>query len=109
MQILYRNENPYLAPRTEHELAVAEVWKGLLGVERVGAADNFFELGGHSLLAARMLSRINPQFSCELSLRALFDHPTLEAFAMQLTRSGAGATDESRSFATEQHALDRCS
>ncbi|WP_328928131.1 non-ribosomal peptide synthase/polyketide synthase [Streptomyces sp. NBC_00190] len=48
----------YVAPRSEVERVVAEVWAQVLGVERVGVRDNFFELGGDSILSIQVVSRL---------------------------------------------------
>jgi amino acid adenylation domain-containing protein len=53
------------------------IWGELLGLDRVGFNENFFELGGHSLLAMRLCSRVKKAFSIELSLRQLFEAPTI--------------------------------
>jgi amino acid adenylation domain-containing protein len=71
----------FLEPETPTEAAVAEVWQGVLGIERVGAEDNFFNLGGHSLLAARVVTQVRRRCEVEISVRALFEHPTLREFA----------------------------
>ncbi|MEM7676463.1 MAG: amino acid adenylation domain-containing protein, partial [Myxococcota bacterium] len=49
-------EARYVAPRSELEAKVAEVFGSVLSTERVGAQDDFFELGGHSLLATRVIA-----------------------------------------------------
>ncbi|HST58686.1 MAG TPA: condensation domain-containing protein, partial [Longimicrobium sp.] len=74
----------YVAPRTPTEEVLAGVWAELLEVERVGAEDSFFALGGHSLLATRLVSRVREAFGVELSLRAVFDAPTVEQLAAQV-------------------------
>ena len=43
----------------------------------MGLHDNFLDLGGDSLLATRLVSRIRDAFSVELTVRAVFDHPTV--------------------------------
>ncbi len=48
----------YVAPRTDAEALVGEVWTEVLGLDRAGALDDFFDLGGHSLLATRVVARI---------------------------------------------------
>lgn len=69
-----------VAPRNATEIELVRIWKELLELE-VGIYDNFFELGGHSLLATRALSRINTAFQVELSLRDMFELPTIAELA----------------------------
>ncbi len=69
------------APQTQTEKALAAIWAELLEVEHIGSQDDFFDLGGHSLLAIRAVSRIREQFDVNVSLRNLFESPTLEGLA----------------------------
>lgn len=68
----------YEAPQGEIEEAVAEIWRTLLHVSRVGRRDNFFRLGGHSLLATRVMSHIGHLLDVNVPLRSLFEKPTVE-------------------------------
>ena len=67
-------------PRSETETALAEIWSGLLEAE-VGIADDVFDLGAHSLMAMKALTQIRERFDVSLSLRNLFEHPTVGALA----------------------------
>src|SRR6185436_5830386 len=80
----------YVAPRTELERRLCEIWEELLGVERVGISDSFFDLGGHSLLATRVVSRVRSDLGRELPVRALFEHPTVGGLCEQLPGLGGG-------------------
>ncbi|MDY7095151.1 MAG: amino acid adenylation domain-containing protein, partial [Acidobacteriota bacterium] len=74
-------DRPYTAPRDETEEALAEIFAGLIGIQRVGVFDDFFDLGGHSLLATQALSRIRETFAIDLELRRLFEAPTVAELA----------------------------
>jgi acyl carrier protein len=67
----------YVAPTNDRERKIAEIWQELLGVDQIGIQDSFFELGGHSLLATQLFSRIRKEFKVSLSLRSIFEMPTI--------------------------------
>jgi amino acid adenylation domain-containing protein len=74
----------FVAPQTEDEAMLADIWSDLLRLERVGVHDNFFELGGHSLLAIQVISRARAALHLELPLRTLLEHPTIAELAEQI-------------------------
>lgn len=67
----------YVAPSTDLEQIVAEMWAELLSLENVGVNDDFFELGGHSLLALQLLPRLRNRFHVELTPRDFFAASTV--------------------------------
>jgi surfactin family lipopeptide synthetase C len=71
----------YAAPTTDSELAMCRIWCEMLNLRHVGVRDNFFDLGGHSLAAIRVIGRINQMLNVELSMRDVFNNPTIEALA----------------------------
>lgn len=76
---LHRAE--YLAPSNEIERRLVAIWTALLGVEGVGIQDNFFKLGGHSLKATSLISRVYKEFEVEITLREIFERPTIQELA----------------------------
>ncbi len=67
----------YVAPRTPVENDLAEIWREVLGVEKVGIYDDFFDLGGHSLLVTQVVSRLCETLGIELPVSALFEFVTI--------------------------------
>ncbi|HTQ80477.1 MAG TPA: condensation domain-containing protein, partial [Thermoanaerobaculia bacterium] len=84
----------YVAPRSDLEARIADIFGALVGVADVGVDDSFFELGGDSLLATRVVSRLRAELEVDLHLRDLFEAPTAASLAERLGRahSAAGAT-----------------
>ncbi|MFE3784250.1 amino acid adenylation domain-containing protein, partial [Amycolatopsis sp. NPDC059090] len=70
----------YVAPGTELEELLANVWAEVLGIPRVGAGDNFFELGGDSLLSIQVVHRAR-QAGLAMRSKDLFTHQTVAELA----------------------------
>ena len=70
-----------MAPRTAQEEMLAALWSQMLNIENIGVEANFFDLGGHSLLATEVIARVRETFLVDISLRALFEAPTIAGLA----------------------------
>ncbi|HEX2094995.1 MAG TPA: amino acid adenylation domain-containing protein, partial [Longimicrobiaceae bacterium] len=86
-------DRDFLPPRTPTEGVVARIWAEALGTERIGVDEDFFELGGHSLLATQVVSRVRDAFGVELSVRHLFESPTVAGVAETVERAREDGTD----------------
>jgi amino acid adenylation domain-containing protein len=74
----------YVAPRTEAEQTIADIWRQILELDQVGVHDNFFELGGHSLLATRVVAALRRAFdgvAVPISVMDMFKYPTVAQLA----------------------------
>jgi len=74
----------YVAPKTNMELIAAEVWKEVLGIDRVGTKDNFFDLGGNSLDIIMVGNKLKEKIKQEIPVVTLFSYPTIQALAPHL-------------------------
>ena len=79
--------NEYTSPQSETERLLANIWEEVLEVPRIGKHDHFFECGGHSLRGMKMLNRLYEEMQVELTLKSLFESPTLEAFALAVDQA----------------------
>ena len=87
------SEEEYVAPRTEMEVRVAQIWSEVLEKERIGINDNFFELGGHSLRATVLIEKINQRFNLSEPVVMLFKYPTINAMVTYLNQDHAQEDD----------------
>ena len=67
---------------------MAGIYAQVLGLERVGVDDSFFELGGDSLSAMRVIAAVNTSFDAGLSVRALFEAPSVAQLAPRVGEGG---------------------
>ncbi len=82
-------QEEYVAPRTETEKRLCEIWQEVLGIEQVGVTDNFFQLGGHSLLAVKLASAIENALTQSMPLRTILAAPTVAKQAEYLQQNNA--------------------
>src|SRR6202007_221211 len=80
----YQDADRYRAPVGAVEEILAGVYAQVLGLERVGVDDSFFDLGGDSLSAMRLIAAINTALDADLSVRAVFDAPSVSSLSQQL-------------------------
>jgi len=78
------------APATDTERDLVEIWKTVLGIDRVCGEDNFFQLGGDSILSLQIVARAR-EAGLRVTPRMLFEHPTLAGLARAAERQTAGA------------------
>ncbi|MCU0289698.1 MAG: condensation domain-containing protein, partial [Acidobacteria bacterium] len=72
------SKQEYTAPRDEMEIMLAEIWAGVLNMERVGITDNFFELGGDSIKAVQIAARLNDRGK-SINVKDILSHQTIAA------------------------------
>ncbi|WP_156664286.1 condensation domain-containing protein, partial [Mycobacterium sp. 852002-51613_SCH5001154] len=86
----YTDTDHYRAPGSAIEEILAGIYAQVLGLERVGIDQSFFDLGGDSLSAMRVIAAINSGLDTALTVRALFEAPTVAQLAPRTGSSGGG-------------------
>src|SRR6185312_8784441 len=78
-----------LGPRDNCEAHIKQIWVRVLGTEQIGIRDDFFRIGGNSLKAALLSTQMSQAFGRDISVRLIFDKPSIEGQAAFL-REGTG-------------------
>lgn len=89
-------DTDYVAPRSDAEQVLADIWAQVLKLERVGVNDNFIELGGDSILSFQVVSRAR-EAGLVLTLKQFYDHPTVARLAALVQTSQTTADAPSAS------------
>ncbi len=84
----YQDADRYRAPASAVEEILASIYAQVLGLERVGVDDSFFDLGGDSLSAMRLIAAVNTGLDADLSVRAVFEAPTVAQLAPRIGKGG---------------------
>jgi hybrid polyketide synthase / nonribosomal peptide synthetase FtdB len=74
-------EEDYEAPVTRYEVRMAEHWKSLLDLERVGLRHDFFEVGGSSIKLIELIYNLQTEFTITIPVSHLFRVTTLQGMA----------------------------
>ena len=89
----------YVAPQTDAERIIANIWQEVLRLEKVGMHDNFFDLGGHSLLMVQVHSKLRQAFEKNISMVEMFQYPTIASLAKHLNRDQDGQSPFEKIYA----------
>jgi amino acid adenylation domain-containing protein len=81
----------FIPPQSEMETKLGAIIAALLGTSEVGVHDNFFMLGGNSFLGVQLIARLREAFGVELSLRSLFEAPTIAELSAHVSQLRADA------------------
>jgi hypothetical protein len=102
--VLRSVDTPFVAPGNTLQLTIAQIWREVLLLDKVGLHDNFFDLGGHSLLMSRVHARLTEELNEGISMIDLFKYPTVHSLAqfLETEQSQAPAIEQIRDRAAKQ-------
>jgi amino acid adenylation domain-containing protein len=90
----FNSGTEYVPPRNEIEEKLAELWKGILGKEKIGIEDNFFDAGGNSIKIIRLASVAGKLLDRDISVGLLFQYSTIKALVDHLMEEPVYHEDE---------------
>jgi amino acid adenylation domain-containing protein len=73
-------------PTNPIEKQLTDIVLAILKLDQVGIDENFFMIGGHSLLGTQLIALVDTTFGVKLTLRGLFNAPTIRLLAAEVER-----------------------
>ncbi len=95
-------ESEYVAPATDKEREIAEIWQQVLGLGKVGINDNFFEAGGNSLKIIKLSIELKNRLGIEIPTAKMFQYPTIASQARYIGRENAKEKEAVVEFETDK-------
>ncbi|NIM16726.1 MAG: amino acid adenylation domain-containing protein [Candidatus Aminicenantes bacterium] len=86
------SEDDYVVPESDKEKIIANIWKQVLGIDKVGILDNFFQIGGNSLEIIQVNSQLQEVFNVDIPVVTMFRYPTIDALAGYLSNENPSET-----------------
>jgi amino acid adenylation domain-containing protein len=68
----------YVEPSGQLEEDMVQIWKEVLGKDRVGVTDNFFDIGGNSLKIIKLSGMISERLNESVTIPLLFQYPNIK-------------------------------
>ncbi|MFA0963318.1 amino acid adenylation domain-containing protein [Roseivirga sp. BDSF3-8] len=75
-------------PANEKEEKLLAIFREVLDTDQIGTRHNFFDNGGQSLKGLKIVARIKKTFGDEITIRTLFENPTVAMLAGKIGDSG---------------------
>ena len=97
-EVDFSSSTKYLAPITEVETGLVDIWQQVLEVEKIGIEDDFFALGGHSLLAVQIILKINKEYSVDIPLSTIFEAEDIKNLALVISDSEQVSIEDTLAF-----------
>ncbi|MEZ5210153.1 amino acid adenylation domain-containing protein [Gordonia sp. (in: high G+C Gram-positive bacteria)] len=88
--IAFAPTGQFVAPRTQFESVIADIFGQVLEADRVSIHDDFFDLGGNSLSATKVVARLTAALDVQVPIAALFEAPTVASLAALATEQIGG-------------------
>ncbi|QHI35407.1 Phthiocerol/phenolphthiocerol synthesis polyketide synthase type I PpsE [Kordia antarctica] len=79
-----RDTSNYVAPSSETEKTLSDIWQSFFGYDKIGITEDFFELGGDSLKAMTLIKRMHKFYGVELNLLDFFSKPNIKELAGEI-------------------------
>ena len=78
------NDKVFIAPTTQMQKTIADIWCGILRIDSLSINDDFFELGANSLSVASFVARFHKKMEYSIEVRDVFFNPTVAQLANML-------------------------